>query len=121
MLRAFQKEVLKPEIGSRLPIDSLSQALAVYLIRRYTDRQLANGQPSVMPKWRIRRQIFLVLVLERLIRWPELNAGPPTVKIFRHTRCRPRNAFPIEHEDEHEEILGGLQIDQLEPHPFTRA
>jgi AraC family transcriptional regulator len=55
MLRAFQKEVLKPEIGSRLLIDSLSQALAVYLIRRYTDRRLANGQPSVIPKWRIRR------------------------------------------------------------------
>jgi AraC family transcriptional regulator len=55
MLRAFQKEILKPEIGSRLLIDSLSRALAVYLIRRYTDRQLANGQPSVIPKWRIRR------------------------------------------------------------------
>ena len=55
MLRTFQKEVLKPEIGSRLLIDSLSQALAVYLIRRYTDRQLTNGQPTVIPKWRIRR------------------------------------------------------------------
>jgi hypothetical protein len=37
--------------------------------------------------------------------------------MLRHTRCRPRNAFPIEHE----EILDGLQIDQLEPHSFTRA
>ena len=55
LLRAFQKEVLKPEIGSRLLIDSLSQALAVYLIRRYTDRQLVNGQPLIIPKWRIRR------------------------------------------------------------------
>lgn len=55
MLRAFQKEVSKPEIGSRLLIDSLSQALAVYLIRQYTDRQLTNGQPSVVPNWRIRR------------------------------------------------------------------
>ena len=55
LLRTFQKEVLKPGIGSRLLIDSLSQALAVYLIRRYTDQQLANGQPSVIPKWRIRR------------------------------------------------------------------
>ena len=55
LLRAFQKEVLKPQIGSRLLVDSLSQALAVYLIRRYTDRQLTNGQSSVIPKWRIRR------------------------------------------------------------------
>jgi len=55
LLRAFQKEVLKPEIGSRLLIDSLSQALAVYLIRRQTDRQLITGQPLIMPKWRIRR------------------------------------------------------------------
>jgi AraC family transcriptional regulator len=55
ILRIFHKEVLKPEIGSRLLIDSLSQALAVYLIRRYTDQQLTNGQPSVIPKWRIRR------------------------------------------------------------------
>jgi AraC family transcriptional regulator len=55
LLRAFQKEVLKPEIGSRLLVDSLSQALAVYLIRRYTDRQLTNGQPLIIPKWRIRR------------------------------------------------------------------
>ena len=55
LLRAFQKEVLKPEIGSRLLIDSLSQALAVYLIRRYTDRQLTTDQPLIVPKWRIRR------------------------------------------------------------------
>jgi len=55
LLRAFQKEVLKPEIGSRLLIDSLSQALAVYLIRRYTDRQLTTSQPLIIPKWRIRR------------------------------------------------------------------
>jgi AraC family transcriptional regulator len=55
LLRAFQKEVLKPEIGSRLLIDSLSQALAVYLIRRQADRQLATGQPLIIPKWRIRR------------------------------------------------------------------
>ena len=55
LLRAFQKEVLKPEIGSRLLVDSLSQALAVYLIRRYTDRQLTNGRPLIIPKWRIRR------------------------------------------------------------------
>jgi AraC family transcriptional regulator len=55
LLRAFQKEVLKPEIGSRLLIDSLSQALAVYLIRRYTDRQLTTDQPLMVPKWRIRR------------------------------------------------------------------
>ena len=55
LLRAFQKEVLKPEIGSRLLIDSLSQALAVYLIRRHTDRQLVTGQPLIIPKWRIRR------------------------------------------------------------------
>lgn len=55
LLRAFQKEVLKPEIGSRLLIDSLSQALAVYLIRRQADRQLTTGQPLIIPKWRIRR------------------------------------------------------------------
>ena len=55
LLRAFRKEVLKPEIGSRLLIDSLSQALAVYLIRRCTNRQLTNGQPLIIPKWRIRR------------------------------------------------------------------
>jgi AraC family transcriptional regulator len=55
LLRAFQKEVLKPEIGSRLLIDSLSQALAIYLIRRHTDRQPAAGQSSIIPKWRIRR------------------------------------------------------------------
>jgi AraC family transcriptional regulator len=55
LLRTFQKEVLKPEIGSRLLVDSLSQALAVYLIRRYTDGQLTNGQSSTIPKWRIRR------------------------------------------------------------------
>lgn len=55
LLRAFQKEVLKPEIGSQLLVDSLSQALAVYLIRRYTDRQLTSGQPLIIPKWRIRR------------------------------------------------------------------
>jgi AraC family transcriptional regulator len=55
LLRAFQKEVFKPEIGSRLLVDSLSQALAVYLIRRYTDRQLTSGQPLIVPKWRIRR------------------------------------------------------------------
>jgi AraC family transcriptional regulator len=55
LLRIFQKEVLKPEIGSRLLVDSLSQALAVYLIRRYTDGQLTNGQSSFVPKWRIRR------------------------------------------------------------------
>ncbi|MBV9873882.1 MAG: helix-turn-helix transcriptional regulator [Verrucomicrobia bacterium] len=55
LLGAFQKEVLMPGIGSRLLIDSLSQALAVYLIRRYTDRQLTAGQPLVIPKWRIRR------------------------------------------------------------------
>jgi len=55
LLRAFQKEVLKPEIGSRLLIDSLSQALAVYLIRRQVDRQLTTGQPLIIPKWRIRR------------------------------------------------------------------
>jgi AraC family transcriptional regulator len=55
LLRIFQKEVLKPEIGSRLLVDSLSQALAVYLIRRYTDGQLTNGQSSAIPKWRIRR------------------------------------------------------------------
>ena len=54
VLRTFQKEVLKPEIGSLLLIDSLSQALAVYLIRRYTDQHQTNGQPSVIPKWRIR-------------------------------------------------------------------
>ena len=55
LLKTFQKEVLQPGLGSRLLIDSLSQALAVYLIRRYTDQQLANGQPSIIPKWRIRR------------------------------------------------------------------
>ena len=55
ILRTFQKEVFKPEIGSRLLIDSLSQALAIYLIRQYTDQPLSNGQPSVIPKWRIRR------------------------------------------------------------------
>lgn len=55
LLRTFQREVLKPEIGSRLLVDSLSQALAVYLIRRYTDGQLTNRQSSTIPKWRIRR------------------------------------------------------------------
>jgi AraC family transcriptional regulator len=38
-----------------LLVDSLSQALAVYLIRRYADGQLTNGQSSTIPKWRIRR------------------------------------------------------------------
>jgi AraC family transcriptional regulator len=55
LLRAFQKEVLKPEIGSRLLIDSLSQALAVYLLRRYAGREVTNGHPAIIPKWRIRR------------------------------------------------------------------
>jgi AraC family transcriptional regulator len=55
ILRTFHKEVLKPEIGSRLLIDSLSQALAVYLIRQYADQHLTNCQPSVIPKWRVRR------------------------------------------------------------------
>ena len=28
--------------------------MAVYLIRRYTNQHQTNGQPSVIPKWRIR-------------------------------------------------------------------
>jgi AraC family transcriptional regulator len=55
LLRTFQKEIVKPQIGSRLLIDSLTQALAVYLIRRYSDRKLQNGRILSVPKWRIRR------------------------------------------------------------------
>ena len=40
---------------------------------------------------------FIVLVLERLKRWPEVEAGPD-FKISGRTRCRQRNAFRIEHE-----------------------
>jgi len=45
--------------------------------------------------------LVLVLVLERLKRWPEVEAGSD-FKISGLTRCRPTNAFRIEHEDEHE-------------------
>ena len=48
--------------------------------------------------------LVLVLVLERLKRWPEVEAGPD-FKISGRTRCRQRNAFRIEHEHEHEKIL----------------
>jgi hypothetical protein len=39
-----------------------------------------------------------------LKRLPEVEAIPD-FKIYGPTRCRPRNAFRIEHEDEHEKIL----------------
>ena len=44
----------------------------------------------------------IVLVLERLKPLPEVEASPD-FKISGPTRCRPRNAFRIEHE--HEKIL----------------
>jgi AraC family transcriptional regulator len=55
LLRTFQREIVKPQIGSRLLTDSLTQALAVHLIRRYSDRKLPNGQILSAPKWRTRR------------------------------------------------------------------
>jgi AraC family transcriptional regulator len=55
LLRTFQNEVLNPQIGSRLLIDSLTQALAVHLIRRYSDQNLPKGRLISVPKWRIRQ------------------------------------------------------------------
>jgi len=55
LLRTFQNEVLNPQIGSQLLIDSLTQALAIHLIRRYSDQNLSNGRLISVPKWRIRR------------------------------------------------------------------
>jgi len=87
LLRAFQKEVLKPEIGSRLLIDSLSQALAVYLIRQQTDRQLITGQPLIMPKWRIRRaQDFIRENLNNGISLKEIADAAGDVSPFHFSR-----------------------------------
>jgi len=87
LLRAFQKEVLKPEIGSRLLIDSLSQALAVYLIRRQADRQLITGQPLIMPKWRIRRaQDFIRENLNNGISLKEIADAAGDVSPFHFSR-----------------------------------
>jgi AraC family transcriptional regulator len=55
LLRTFQNEVLNPQIGSRLLVDSLTQALAVHLIRRYSDQKVPNGRLIHVQKWRIRR------------------------------------------------------------------
>ena len=55
LLRTFQNEVLNPQIGSQLLIDSLTQALAIHLIRWYSDQNISNGRLISVPKWRIRR------------------------------------------------------------------
>ena len=87
LLRSFQKEVLKPEIGSRLLIDSLSQALAIYLIRRHTDRQLTTGQPLIIPKWRIRRaQDFIRENLNNGISLKEIAAAAGHVSPYHFSR-----------------------------------
>ena len=87
LLRAFQKELLKPEIGSQLLIDSLSQALAVYLIRRYTDKRPINGQPSIIPKWRIRRaQDFIRENLTNGISLKEIADAAGDVSPFHFSR-----------------------------------
>jgi AraC family transcriptional regulator len=87
LLRAYQKEVLKPEIGSRLLIDSLSQALAVYLIRRYTGRHLLNGKPSLVPKWRIRRaQDFIRENLNNGISLKEIAGAAGDVSPYHFSR-----------------------------------
>ncbi|MBV8216697.1 MAG: helix-turn-helix transcriptional regulator [Verrucomicrobia bacterium] len=87
LLRTFQKEVLKPGIGSRLLIDSLSQALAVYLLRRYMGRQLVNGQPAMLPKWRIRRaQDFIRENLTNGISLKEIADAAGDVSPFHFSR-----------------------------------
>ena len=64
-------------------------------------RGRSQSEPPAWPQPN-RPLLVLVLVLERLRRLAEVEAGPD-FKISGRTRCRPRNAFRIEDEDDDED------------------